>query len=421
MDNKKNLLLSIGASAIALIFIVFLVVGLFKAPEKSTDLPKENTPSVNTDTNPPKPSAPALANNIVTLSFIGDCILGSDSGEVNKGNFSWYAENKPHYYFFSQVYEELSKDSLTFANMECVLSDRNLTKTEKDYDPAFWFIAPAVNADILSLGSVEVAGVVNNHTRDYGAEGYEDTIKALEAQGITVGEDCIPLYFEESGLKIGVVYAHLWSDYHLSYVIEALNEMEGKCDYRIVFFHGGEEGVHEPDNYKITCLRKLANEGLCDLIVGSHPHVLQPMEIVNGVPIVYSLGNFCYSGSNYPENRTIIFQVLLTQKEGEIFTSTRIVPCYVYTGDRNNWQPAIVTNPQDKQDIIDFMNTPVDYKAETEPSTESTAATETLASSYEEPEYSEPYEEDYNYETVPTQAETSPYEGYEPGDEFIYG
>lgn len=416
MNKNKNLIITVGASVIALIFILFLVTGLFSEP-KSTE--SNQTSDEKITSIPEKDVIPPLENNIVTLSFIGDCIIGSDSGEVRSGNFSWYAENKPHDYFFSQVYEELSKDTLTFANVECVLSDRNLEKTPKDYDPAFWFIAPAQNADILSLGSVEVAGIVNNHTRDYGAEGYDDTKASLEAQGLTVGEDCVPLYFEENGLRIGVVYAHLWSDYHLSYVEDALLEMKDKCDYRIVFFHGGEEGVHEPDNYKITCLRKLANEGMCDLIVGSHPHVLQPMEVVNGVPIVYSLGNFCYSGSNYPENRTIIFQVMLTQKEGELLTSTRIVPCYVYTGDRNNWQPAIITNPQEKNDIIEFMNTPVDYKEETEPSTESTAPTETTTS-YVEPDYDEEPPAP-GYEEYPSEYdENIENEEYSPEDEFIY-
>lgn len=412
LEKKNNLLITIGAAAVALIFIIVLAFGLFGNNHSPSDTP--TTTYEAEPLTPQEPSSPILSNNIVTLSFIGDCIIGSDSGEVKSGNFSWYAENKPHDYFFSKVYEELSKDSLTFANVECVLSDRNLEKTPKDYDPAFWFIAPAGNADILSLGSVEVAGLANNHTRDYGTAGYDDTKKALEAQNITVGEDCVPLYFEESGLKIGVVYAHLWSEYHLSYVEDALREMEDKCDYRVVFFHGGEEGVHEPDNYKITCCRKLAEEGLCDLIVGSHPHVLQPMEVVNGVPIVYSLGNFCYSGSNYPENRTIIFQVLLTQMEGEIHTSVRIIPCNVYTGDRNNWQPAIITNPQEKNDIIEFMNTPVDYKKETEPSTESTATEETTEAEEETYSYEEPPAP--GYEEAPTEYE----EGYSPENEFIY-
>ena len=114
MNKNKNLIITVGASVIALIFILFLVTGLFSEP-KSTE--SNQTSDEKITSIPEKDVIPPLENNIVTLSFIGDCIIGSDSGKVKSGNFSWYAENKPHDYFFSQVYKELSKDTLTFANV----------------------------------------------------------------------------------------------------------------------------------------------------------------------------------------------------------------------------------------------------------------------------------------------------------------
>lgn len=352
--SKRSIIICIIAGALALVFIVVMAV--------SCAAPHEEKPPVDFDINPTRPAvteAPVKVMPSVTLSFIGDCIIGSESGYANEGGFTWYAQEKPHEYFFEKVYDVLSKDTFTLANVENVITDRDLEKTYKDYSPAFWFKAPTKDTDILTKGSVEVAGIVNNHTKDYGEEGYQDTKEALLAEGLKVGEDCVPLYLEANGIKIGVCYAQLWAEYHLSYVEDCLAEMEGKCDYKIVFFHGGEEGVHEPDQYKINCARKLAEEKQCDLIVGSHPHVLQPMEVVNGVPIVYSLGNFCYSASNYPENKTIIFQIMLTQDEGMVHTSYRIIPCYVYTGDRNNWQPAIVEDEYDYNEIMEMMATPV--------------------------------------------------------------
>ncbi|MGN0452477.1 MAG: CapA family protein [Ruminococcus sp.] len=357
MDKKKKFLICALAGAMALVIILVMSFSFCTGADYTS------TPDEAPTTFPEATAAStAPAPDPVILSFTGDSIVGSESGSAYEGGFTWYARNKSHDYFFKGVYDVLSKDDLTFANCECVLTDRSLEKTYKDYSPAFWFKAPASDADIFKLGSVEVAGVVNNHTKDYGEEGYQDTIKALEAQGLTVGEDCVPLYFDVKGIRIGMVYAHLWASYHLSYVEDALAEMEGNCDYKIVFFHGGEEGIHNPDNYKIDCARKLANENQCDLIIGSHPHVLQPMEIVNGVPIVYSIGNFCYSGSSYPENMTVIFQVMLTKENGEISTATRLIPCYVYTGDSNNWQPMVMTNQKDIDEVMELMNTKVEYR-----------------------------------------------------------
>ncbi len=368
--NTKQILIVCGV-AMAVIFILVMVIGTFggnnsgatydEAPRESESLPTE------TATYPER-------DNQVVLSFIGDCILGSESGKSNYGNFTWTAENKPLDYFFQKVKGVLSEDDLTFSNMECVLSDRELEKTAKDYTPAFWFTAPTKNADILTLGSVEVAGVVNNHTFDYGEEGYKDTVKALEDKGLFVGENLSPLYFDIKGMRIGVLYCNLWSEYSTYYIEQTLQDMQGECDYKIVFFHGGTEAVHEPDNFKIEGCRYLAENKLCDLIVGSHPHVLQPMEIVNGVPIVYSLGNFCYSANTYPENKTIIFQVMLSKDGDKITTATRIVPCYVYTGSENNYQPAVIEDANDKAEIMNMMNAPVEIQEETSESTAESSA-----------------------------------------------
>lgn len=366
MNKNTKLLLMISAGIMAVIFIIVLIVG-FTGGDAPQATPDEVSPTETTDSTEP-PTAPDRDKQL-TLSFIGDCILGSESGKSNYGNFTYVAENESHDFFFSKVKDVLSQDDLTFANVECVLTDRELEKTPKDYSPAFWFTAPAKNADILTHGSVEVAGVVNNHTYDYGEEGYRDTVDSLKAQGLYVGENLSPLYFDIKGMRIGVLYCNLWSEYQTYYIEQALKEMQDECDYRIIFFHGGTEGVHEPDNYKIDACRYLAEQKLCDLIIGSHPHVLQPMEVVNGVPIVYSLGNFCYSANTYPENRTIIFQVLLTEENGAITTATRIVPCYVYTGSENNYQPAIVEDEGVKLEIMGMMNTPVEHQEETSSST----------------------------------------------------
>lgn len=373
MKINKKILIPVVSAFVAVI-IVFLSVGLTGSPDspatEATAVP-ETLPVIAT-------TAPE-EDNTLKLSFIGDCVIGGDPINYREGSLIWYSENYPMSYFFEKVKGVLSEDDFTLSNMECVLSDNlELEAVDKGYTPAFWFRAKTKNAQILTEGSVEVAGVVNNHTYDYGNEGYADTVKALEDAGLLVGEDCSPVYFEKNGIKVGVVYANLWAYYQVNYITDALEEMQDKCDYKIVFFHGGEEGIHEPDNFKIDACRDLANSGLCDLIVGAHPHVLQPLEVVNGVPIMYSLGNFCFAGNNYPENKTVIFKATLTKnQDGTISAETSVVPCYVYTGSINNFQPAIIEDEEDKAEIMAMISATVDYQKETEPTT--TAAPETEA------------------------------------------
>lgn len=373
MKINKKILIPVVSAFVAVI-IVFLSVGLTGSPDspatEATIVP-ETLPVIAT-------TAPE-EDNTLKLSFIGDCVIGGDPINYREGSLIWYSENYPMSYFFEKVKGVLSEDDFTLSNMECVLSDNlELEAVDKGYTPAFWFRAKTKNAQILTEGSVEVAGVVNNHTYDYGNEGYADTVKALEDAGLLVGEDCSPVYFEKNGIKVGVVYANLWAYYQVNYITDALEEMQDKCDYKIVFFHGGEEGIHEPDNFKIDACRDLANSGLCDLIVGAHPHVLQPLEVVNGVPIMYSLGNFCFAGNNYPENKTVIFKATLTKnQDGTISAETSVVPCYVYTGSINNFQPAVIEDEEDKAEIMAMISATVDYQKETEPTT--TAAPETEA------------------------------------------
>ena len=402
MKNNKKIFIPLLSAFVAVI-VVFLVLGLTESNE---------VPAVSDYTEPSEAltviatTAPEKEKRL-KLSFIGDCVIGGDPIDYGYESLIWYSENYPLSYFFEKVKSELENDDFTLSNMECVLSDNlELKPVDKDYKPAFWFRAKAKNAEILTEGSVEVAGVVNNHTFDFGDEGYSDTIKSLENAGLLVGEDCVPLYFEKNGIKVGVVYANLWGYYQVNYIEDALEKMQDKCDYKIVFFHGGEEGQHEPDNFKIDACRDLANSGLCDLIVGAHPHVLQPLEVVNGVPIMYSLGNFCFAGNNYPENKTVIFKAELTKNDdGSITAETSIIPCYVYTGAYNNFQPAIITDEADKQEILDMLSAPVDYIKETEPATTTVPQTETQTEEYvlEEtyvyiPDQAESYTEEYTSE-----------------------
>lgn len=397
MEGKTKRLTIIIVSVMALIFLLVLIFGLSGKREEnnSAENKTETTTEANVQdilsTGEAEVLEPAEKDTL-TLSFIGDCIIGSESGKINDGNFSYMAANSPHTYFFEKVVSELSKDDFTIANMECVITDRDLEKIGKDYDPAFWYKTPTSNTDILTLGSVEVASIVNNHTGDYGDEGYDDTVVALKSHGLRVGENLKPLYIEKNGIKIGLLCCNLWSSYNVSYIEEALGTMQNECEFKIVLFHGGEEGIHEPDNYKIDACRYLANSGLCDLIVGSHPHVLQPMEVVNDVPILYSLGNFCYSAANYPDNQTVIFRVELKKEESKVKADTELIPCYVYTGYINNYQPMIMPEGEDKDRTLALMNSKVEYRVET---TASTAEPTTVAQPTEVPSATLPQEDDY--------------------------
>lgn len=310
----------------------------------------------------PMPSTPRLGETedafSIAVSFTGDMLLASLHGKRAAGNFLDYAAKQEPEYFLQHVRPIFEADDFTVVNLENVLTDRNLTPKEKDTDPAYWFRAPTANTDILTSSGVEAVSLANNHTGDYGPEGTRDTIRAVEKAGLLYGNNGKTFYYEKNGFRIAVICHGLWNEGQAGEIVRRIHEAEKDSDFQIVFYHGGKEKVHAPEDWRRRASRRLADEG-ADLVIGSHPHVLQPRETYEGTDIVYSLGNFCYGGSKYPENRTIIYQLKLhVNGEGELESRAgEIVPCYVYTGDAgNNYCPGVIGDEETRQRVLDFMD-----------------------------------------------------------------
>lgn len=293
----------------------------------------------------------------ITLSFAGDMILATNYNSYHSGCFDEYAANHNPSYFLEKVRPIFEADDFTIANLENVLTDRPLAPVYKDYSPAFWFTSKASNINILSTSSVEGAMIANNHIRDFGQEGYNDTIQTITNAGMIYGDESRIMYFEKGGYVVSVICSGMWGEYQANNIINLIKTAEQHSHYQVVLFHGGTEKLHAPEEWKRRAAHKLVNNG-ADLVVGGHPHVLQPREVYNGVEIVYSIGNFCYGGHRQPENRTVIYQMSLTINKDLTLKSSKsnIIPCYVYTETLNNYQPAVVDDPIISQRILDFMD-----------------------------------------------------------------
>ena len=76
--------------------------------------------------------------------------------------------------------------------------------------------------------------------------------------------------------------------------METVREAKEKSDFTIVFIHWGTEGTDALDHWQLEQAPQIAEAG-ADLIIGAHPHVLQPVGFLGDVPVVYSLGNFLFN------------------------------------------------------------------------------------------------------------------------------
>lgn len=300
-------------------------------------------------------------NTHIKITIAGDFMLASYKGESGPNSLNGYAKNNDPGYFLENVKPVFEQDDWTIVNLENVLTDNNLKEIYKDYSPAYWYKGPTSNTSIMTSSSVECVSLANNHTGDYGNQGKIDTIKALEEAEIMYGNNDTTFYLEKDGYTVAVICHGLWGEYQADAIIKRIKEAEQYSDFQIVYYHGGTERIHAPEQWKIRASRKLVDNG-ADLVIGNHPHVIQPMEVYNGVDIVYSMGNFCYGGNRSCENRTILYCLDLEIDENNqvVNKTSEIIPCYVYTEKPSNFKPGIIENEDEKQKVLDFMAWKVD-------------------------------------------------------------
>lgn len=277
----------------------------------------------------------------VTISAAGDVTLGNTQLQGYEGTFIEQYDKKGSEYFLSDVRSVFSKDDMTLVNFEGVLTEAT-KKMPKEFNlkgrPEFM--------QILNDGSVECVAFANNHRMDYYEKGSDETVEGFKQYGITYAYDEKTAIYEVKGIKIGYISVNTSHDEEvLSYVEDGINELKKQgAQAVIVYIHWGIELDHYPQKKHTELGHKFIDMG-ADIVLGAHPHVLQGIEIYNGKPIVYSLGNFCFGGNKNPKRKnSMIYQQVLTFVNGEFDgkLNAKVIPCTISSVDnRNDFCPTI--------------------------------------------------------------------------------
>lgn len=284
----------------------------------------------------------------VTISAVGDCTFGKDPDFPDATSFNaFYQANGPAY-FFADVLPFTSSDNLTIANCEGAFTD-----SDDIQEKSFNFKAPAEYANVFVQGSVEAVNLANNHSFDYGTTGYNDTKAALQDAGITsFGYDRTNTY-DVDGVKIGLFGVNELDGVEKaqSLMLQDIERLQKDgCAIIVGTFHWGVEGEYGVTETQVSLAHQAIDAG-CDLVLGSHPHVLQGIEYYKQRYICYSLGNFCFGGNTNPMDYcTVIYQQTFPIKNGQIAlgeamrTQARVVPCLVSSSSSvNDYQPMPLT------------------------------------------------------------------------------
>lgn len=239
------------------------------------------------------------------ILFMGDVMLARSIGS------SIVAGDNP----FKFVQPVLDQHDVQVANIETTIADASFAQSAAK---PYTFNAPLESLSTLKNAGIDVSSLANNHTGDFGREATANTIDQLANAGlVSVGagknsaEAFAPKLVESNGINIAFIAVN---DIELAHTKVSDTVAAGSAyfdkellgesirnarvlgaDFVVVMPHWGIEYSLTASARQQEWGRFMIDEG-ADLVVGSHPHVVQPTEEYKGKQIVYSLGNFIFDG-----------------------------------------------------------------------------------------------------------------------------
>jgi poly-gamma-glutamate synthesis protein (capsule biosynthesis protein) len=277
-----------------------------------------------------------------TLVFGGDVMLGRSYAAKIENGMDPFADIAPR----------LRGASFAAANLECTIS--NLGDSSRRYA----FRAPECSAQLLRLAGFDAMGLANNHALDFGIAALEDCAERLvheHVQPIGSGKagspDSAPSYFSVLEKKIallaisdvgpaadGLVAAA--SD--RAGLSAAIASARSRANFVVCLVHWGTENTEHITDGQRELGRWLVDHGV-DLVVGSHPHCVQPLDFYHGRAIAYSLGNLVFDGAPTVDswNRGALLEIGLT--ENAQASSARLIPIVLEDGF-----PQVDVSPEQK-------------------------------------------------------------------------
>ncbi len=250
----------------------------------------------------------------VTIGFAGDILFDTNYAV---GNAFSRSGNSAKGVVGDSLLSRMNGVDIMVVNNEFPYSDRGTPTEGKTYT----FRAKPETARILNDMGVDLVGLANNHAYDYGANALLDSFDALDAVGVdymgagrNINEASHPIYYvTQNGMKIAFICATQIERLPNPDTKEATGTTPGvfrclddrplldrvktakeKGAFVVVFIHWGTEGTSDLDFYQTDQAKEISAAG-ADLIIGAHPHVLQKIDYVNDVPVVYSLGNYIFN------------------------------------------------------------------------------------------------------------------------------
>lgn len=230
------------------------------------------------------------------LIFTGDIMLARDVERTikNRGTNWPFLQLSPSLTHFADI---------IIGNLETTIRSEELLEEENVLN----FDTIPSNLEILKEAGFTHLSLANNHTDDFGSTVTTTTRNAVtNNEMIPFGDPAkSPEYIERleiDGVNISLIGFHAFNEYVID-LEDAIKQEKEADQFVIVYPHWGTEYVNEPSIYQREAAQRFVDAG-ADLIIGAHPHVIQQFELIDDIPVVYSLGNFLFDQDFSEEVKT---------------------------------------------------------------------------------------------------------------------
>lgn len=308
-----------------------------------------------------------LIDDKLVLVFAGDIM-----GHMPQHQAAYNAITKQYNYnpCFKLVKSYIEEADFAFANLEVTLAGR-------PYSGYPAFSSPDALLDATKQAGFDAILTANNHVVDRGKAGLERTIKTIQNRNLLFAgsyvtkeqrDSVYPIIIQRKGLKIAILNATYGTNMNPVYYPNAVNMLDSaeiladinsakmqKADLIIAVLHWGIEYELAANEQQKDFANFLKENGV-NMIIGSHPHVVQNAEYLDStVPVVYSLGNFISNQRKINTNGGIILKVEISKISKHI-SSISYLPVYVHRGNLNGqYQYHLIPT-------IDFIKSSAKFK-----------------------------------------------------------
>lgn len=266
-------------------------------------------------------------NRTIRLTAVGDMMVGRRVGRI--------LHEKGTNLAYKNLEGIFNRSDILFANLECPISDRGKKLPGK----GICLRARPEMIQVLKEPGFDIVSLANNHVLDYDTEALIDTFNILKENdiayigaGTNIEEARKPHIVKVKGKTFAFLgydefaYIYYSNSYkrrfvatdnlagtaplRLDYIIEDVKKIREEVDYVVVSLHWGTEESNKINSTQKEIAHKLIDNGV-DIILGHHPHVIQPIEVYKGKPIIYSMGNYIFDQNDENNKQGMAVEILI--------------------------------------------------------------------------------------------------------------